>query len=216
MTDKILTKNHKELCEQVQLHLEADAVIQGTYWRRTLDNKVKGEGCFIGCLSHANNPTFIENKYGIPLTLIRILEEIFEAQEADEAKCFFEALPKAIGRDEKDLNKIQWRLFLWGLEKEREESDPYSKGRIDIYEKVKTALKSLLREEKVFLPSLASLDLPDSTHLAASISYSIMFHLEKNLTTKTTYSIHAIRDLRDLVFPEELAKKILELIREAK
>lgn len=46
----MLTKNTETLKLEVQQHIAADSLIQGTYW-----NEHKHKGCFIGCLTHSNN-----------------------------------------------------------------------------------------------------------------------------------------------------------------
>ncbi|MEY4443682.1 MAG: hypothetical protein RL442_2682, partial [Pseudomonadota bacterium] len=62
-----LTHNHAQLTATVAEHIAVDAVIQGDYW----DPNTR-KGCFIGCLTHGNNPTAIETAYGIPVMLTRL------------------------------------------------------------------------------------------------------------------------------------------------
>jgi len=101
---KILTRNHADLVLEVAKHIEADAVIQGEYW----DGH---KGCFIGCLTHSSDPKPAHERFGLPEPLLRIAENIFEALPNDEAKGFFAGLPKAVGRDGKDLSKIHWAFL---------------------------------------------------------------------------------------------------------
>jgi hypothetical protein len=97
----MLTKNFKQLQEEVAYHVKADRVAPGSYWT-----------CFIGCLAHGeNNPDYIENRYGIPLMVTRIAESIFEGLPADEAIGFFAALPSAVGFDGKDLSRVGWKFL---------------------------------------------------------------------------------------------------------
>ena len=100
----ILTKNHTQLTTEVQKHIAADAVIQGEYWNGT-------RGCFIGCLAHSADATMLQDLYGLPLPLVRICENVFEALPADDAKAFFAAIPDAVGRDGKDLSRVHWAFL---------------------------------------------------------------------------------------------------------
>ena len=100
----MLTKNHETLAIEVKRHVEADAILQGTYWDGS-------RGCFIGCLAHSYDATKLGELYGLPLPLVHICENIFEALPADEAKAFFAAIPDAVGRDGKDLRRVHWAFL---------------------------------------------------------------------------------------------------------
>jgi hypothetical protein len=100
----MLTINTDTLRAEVAAHVAADAVIQGTYWNGS-------HGCFIGCLTHSNDATVLQERFGLPLPLVRICEGIFEALPTDEAKAFFAALPDAVARDGKDLSRVHWRVL---------------------------------------------------------------------------------------------------------
>ena len=107
MTDTImLTKNTKQLSQQVAAHVAADSIAQGIYW-----DEGSKRGCFIGCLAHSNDPEINEQTYGLPVLVQRIAESIFEALPEDEAKAFFAALPDAVGCDGKDLSKVGWQFL---------------------------------------------------------------------------------------------------------
>ena len=107
MTDTImLTKNTKQLSQQVAAHVAADSIAQGIYW----DERSK-RGCFIGCLAHSNDPRINEQTYGLPVVVQRIAESIFESLPDDEAKAFFAALPDTVGCDGKDLSKVGWQFL---------------------------------------------------------------------------------------------------------
>ena len=100
----MLTKNHETLAIEVKRHVEADAVLQGTYWDGS-------KGCFIGCLAHSSDATALGEMYGLPLVLVRICENVFERLPADDAKSFFAAIPDAVGRDGKDLTRVHWAFL---------------------------------------------------------------------------------------------------------
>lgn len=100
----MLTKNHDQLAIEVARHVEADAVLQGQYWDGS-------RGCFIGCLAHSDDAAALGEMYGLPLPLVRICENIFEALPPDEAKAFFAAIPDAVGRDGKDLTRVSWAFL---------------------------------------------------------------------------------------------------------
>jgi hypothetical protein len=100
----ILTINHAKMAAEVAKHIAADAVVQGEYWDGT-------RGCFIGCLAHSSDASFLEREYGLPEPLVRICENIFEGLAPDEAKAFFAAIPDAVGRDGKDLSRVHWAFL---------------------------------------------------------------------------------------------------------
>lgn len=103
MTD-ILTKNFAQLQAEVAHHVHADSIIQGHYWKG-------GKGCFIGCLSHSDDPTIAVERFGLTLPIMRIAENIFEGLPANEATAFFAAFPAAVGRDGKDLSRVHWQFL---------------------------------------------------------------------------------------------------------
>ena len=100
----MLTKNHDQLVIEVKRHVEADAVKQGQYWDGS-------RGCFIGCLAHSDDAIALGEMYGLPLSLVRICENVFEGLPADEAKAFFASIPDAVGRDGKDLTRVHWAFL---------------------------------------------------------------------------------------------------------
>ena len=100
------TRNTDKLRREVAAHVAADTIIQGIYW-----NESTQHGCFIGCLAHSNDPAVNETEYGLPVMVQRIAENIFEGLPADKAKCFFAALPDAVGCDGKDLSRVGWQFL---------------------------------------------------------------------------------------------------------
>jgi hypothetical protein len=100
----ILTINHAKMAAEVAKHIAADAVVQGEYWDGT-------RGCFIGCLAHSSDASFLEREYGLPEPLVRICENIFEGLAPDHARAFFAAIPDAVGRDGKDLSRVHWAFL---------------------------------------------------------------------------------------------------------
>jgi hypothetical protein len=106
----MLTKNTDLLKSEIARHIAADAVIQGEYWG-TEDNAVGGKGCFIGCLAHSNDASVLGEKYGLPLMLVKVCENIFEGLPADDAKDFFAQIGDAVGSDGKDLTRVVWAFL---------------------------------------------------------------------------------------------------------
>jgi len=97
----MLTKNFHQLQAEVQRHVDADRVKQGSY--RT---------CFIGCLAGGvDNPAYIKRKYGIPLMTSRLVESIFEGLPPSEAPSLFAALPAAVGCNGKNLTLVGWQFL---------------------------------------------------------------------------------------------------------
>lgn len=99
----MLTHDIATMTTEVDAHLAADLLIQGTYF-----NSATGKGCFIGCLAHSSKAATLTERFGIPLILVRVLENIFEALPFSEASAFFAAIPRAIG---KDLIRVVWAFL---------------------------------------------------------------------------------------------------------
>ena len=106
----ILTRNTDILRAEVAAHIRADALIKGTYWQND-GTDAGGKGCFIGCLTHSNDPAPAFERFGLPVSVLRIAEGIFEALPDDEGKAFFAALPEAVCRDGKDLSRVHWAFL---------------------------------------------------------------------------------------------------------
>jgi len=102
-----LTKNTETLRAEVAAHIAADALVRGSYWKPS-KNAVGGQGCFISCLTHSNDPTPAFERFGLPVAVLRIAENIYEALPYDDGIAFFAALPDAVGRDGKDLSRVHW------------------------------------------------------------------------------------------------------------
>jgi len=73
-----LTKNTEILRAEVAAHIKADALVRGSYWKPS-KNAVGGQGCFISCLTHSSDPTPASTQFGLPVAVLRIAENIFEA-----------------------------------------------------------------------------------------------------------------------------------------
>jgi hypothetical protein len=106
----MLTKNTDILRKEVSAHIVSDALVKGSYWK-TSNNAVGGKGCFIGCLTHSNDPRIAFERFGLPVEVIRIAENIFEDLPDEEGRAFFAALPDAVGRDGKDLSRVHWAFL---------------------------------------------------------------------------------------------------------
>lgn len=100
----MLTQNFQEMKLQVQQHIAADEVVQGTYYDGS-------KGCFIGCLAHSSSPLKAVEKFGLTQPLLRIAEIIFENLSHEEAVAFFAAFPDAVGCDGKDLSLVHWAFL---------------------------------------------------------------------------------------------------------
>jgi hypothetical protein len=82
-------------------------LVRGSYWKPS-ENAVGGQGCFISCLTHSSDPTPAFERFGLPVAVLRIAENIYEDLPDDEGTAFFAALPDAVGRDGKDLSRVHW------------------------------------------------------------------------------------------------------------
>ena len=104
-----LTKNTEILRAEVAAHIKADALVRGSYWNwKPNENAVGGQGCFISCLTHSHEAPPAFERFGLPVAVLRIAENIFQALPDDEGIAFFAALPDAVGRDGKDLSRVHW------------------------------------------------------------------------------------------------------------
>lgn len=56
-------------------------------------------------------PAPVVEPYGIPLSLVRIAENIFDYLPTEEGQQFFAEFPHAIGVDGKDLSLVHWRFL---------------------------------------------------------------------------------------------------------
>ena len=100
------TQNIQQMTAEIDQHRAADLLVQGTYF-----DEDTGRGCFIGCLAHGNDTAAIAERFGLPEPLTRLLESIFERLPALEVAEFFTAIPRAIGRDGRDLTRVQWAFL---------------------------------------------------------------------------------------------------------
>ena len=100
------TRNIELMTAEIDQHRAADRLVQGKYF-----DADTGRGCFIGCLAHGNDIAVVAERFGVPEPLTRLLESIFEGLQFDEAADFFSAIPRAIGRDGKDLTRVHWAFL---------------------------------------------------------------------------------------------------------
>ena len=100
----MLTKNIADMRAEAHAHIAADKVTQGQYWEG-------GKGCFIGCLVHSSDAQSMADRFGLPLSSIRIAERIFESLPAEDAPAFFGEVVDAIDRDGRDLSCVHWAFL---------------------------------------------------------------------------------------------------------
>ena len=99
--DIMLTTNIELMKSEAARHVSTDLLVQGNY-----------ETCFIGCHGNGSNaPELLTEQYGLPLPVIRIAENIFEALPRQAAIGFHLGLPEAIDVDGKDLSQVVWQFF---------------------------------------------------------------------------------------------------------
>jgi hypothetical protein len=103
----MLTKNFHQLQAEVQRHVEAALVKQGSCKTGVIGNLARGI-CLAG---KKNSPEYIEREYGIPRMVSLLAESIFGGLPRSEAASFFAALPSAIECDGKDLSRVGWQFL---------------------------------------------------------------------------------------------------------
>lgn len=91
---------------RVEAHRQADEIVQGVYWEH-------GKGCAVGCTIHSDDHARYETELGVPTTLARLQDRIFEGLPRTEAKEFPAAFLAAIPVGA-DLTKVAPR-FLYAL-----------------------------------------------------------------------------------------------------
>jgi len=67
--------------KRLKAHYDADEIIKGAYWEN-------GKGCAVGCTLHSDDHKAYETELGIPESLARLKDSIFEALPHQEAKQF--------------------------------------------------------------------------------------------------------------------------------
>jgi len=86
-------------------HAEADAFLQGTYWR-------EGKGCFIGCAIHGDDPMKFEQQYGLSVFVAKLGEYYFERADRDDAilmpRAIIDAIPVGV-----ETHWVWPRLWQW-------------------------------------------------------------------------------------------------------
>ena len=100
------TRNIELMTVEIDHHRAADLLVQGSYY-----DSSTGQGCFIGCLAHGNDIAVVAERFGVPEPLTRLLESIFEGLPFGEAADFFSEIPRAIGKDGRDLTRVQWAFL---------------------------------------------------------------------------------------------------------
>lgn len=101
---QMLTKNIDTMKAEIAAHIDADQVLQGTYWEN-------GKGCFIGCLTHSHCAEKVTERFGMPEPLVEICENIFEQSGKTDSVTFFKDVGDAIGSDGKDLSRVHWAFL---------------------------------------------------------------------------------------------------------
>jgi hypothetical protein len=66
---------------RVANHAVMDEVAQGFYWQN-------GHGCAVGCTIHGSDHTLYEIELGVPTTLARLQDHMFESMTPEQAKLF--------------------------------------------------------------------------------------------------------------------------------
>jgi len=114
---------------RVRQHAKADQIIKGTYWQ-------DGKGCAVGCSIHSGNHGAYETELGIPRTLARLEDVIFERTENGVSKKWperFMSAPK-VGAD---LYLVWPKFAVWLLVDKKDGVIRFAKT-----EKSKNAIKA--------------------------------------------------------------------------
>src|SRR5437660_7772104 len=106
-------KVKREYVNRVRAHRDADELIQGySYWS-------DGKGCAVGCTVHSHDYGEYERELGIPRTVDRLEDGIFEGLPAAEARLWPERFLEAIAPGA-DLQQVVDRFLHWLLVDEKD------------------------------------------------------------------------------------------------
>jgi len=101
---------------RVRAHRKADEIISGRYWEN-------GKGCAIGCTIHGSNHAAYETELGVPRSLARLEDRLFEGLYATRnfplAKEWPERFLSAI-KPGSDLSLVWTKFALWLLSDEKD------------------------------------------------------------------------------------------------
>ena len=107
----------KKIVAVIRQHHKADEIIHGTYWK-------SGKGCAVGCsvdainralkTRHEHDSHGASEAIGIPQSLYRLQDSIFEGLANGHAKDFPLAFASAI-RPGADLSKVTAKFLVWFL-----------------------------------------------------------------------------------------------------
>lgn len=84
--------------KRVVAHFKADEITQGIYWS-------EGRGCAVGCTLHSERHKDYEKELGLPHSVARLEDALFEAQPCEDSKYFPVKFLKAI-KPGADLSKV--------------------------------------------------------------------------------------------------------------
>ncbi len=93
--------------DRVRAHAKADQLVKGTYW-------ANGKGCAVGCTIHSGNHYDYETELGIPRSIARLEDGIFEGLPNDLAMTWPDRFLSAI-KVGADLSLVTPTLMLWIL-----------------------------------------------------------------------------------------------------
>lgn len=113
----MLTKNTEKFLADAREHVARDLVRGGSYRPDS-----HGRACFVGCHTGGNMPGLLGVRYGLPLVLVRIAEDIFERLPRDEQPKFHLEIAEAVAAagDGRDLTRVPWAYLADVLRRARE------------------------------------------------------------------------------------------------
>ncbi len=94
-----------EYLGRVREHAKADQLVKGQYWS-------EGRGCAVGCTIHGDDHLRYETELGIPVTLARLEDRIFEGLPNAQAMTWPERFLSAITPGA-DLSLVGKRFLAW-------------------------------------------------------------------------------------------------------
>ena len=133
-----------KMVKEMKLHMKMDKVIQGTY---ESDKGYCAVGCALDSLNHINKKesshsdhSRYETELGIPRTIARLEDRIFEGLSNEEAKEFPLKFIQSVNVGA-DLSMVMPKFFVWLLGDKEDGVINFAKG----YKKTEKAIKGVLK-----------------------------------------------------------------------
>ena len=105
----------RSIIAELEAHRAADRLVKGRYWEN-------GKGCAVGCTIKSGNHSLYESKFGIPQSLARLEDAIFEGLPNQLAQHWPVRFMSSINVGA-DLSLVQWHILTWIVQRANPDPD---------------------------------------------------------------------------------------------